>query len=55
LLGVKGGSEAGNLGAPPAIINAIVDALSDLGIDDVALPATPQRIWRLIGERAGRV
>jgi carbon-monoxide dehydrogenase large subunit len=55
LLGVKGGSEAGNVGAPPAIINAIVDALSDLGIDDVALPATPQRIWRLIGERAGRV
>jgi carbon-monoxide dehydrogenase large subunit len=54
LLGVKGGSEAGNVGAPPAIINAIVDALSDLGIDDVALPATPQRIWRLIGERAGR-
>ena len=36
LLGTKGGSEAGNVGAPPAIINAIVDALSALGVDDVA-------------------
>jgi len=52
LLGVKGGSEAGNVGAPASIINAIVDALSDLGIDDVALPATSYRVWRLIGERA---
>ena len=51
LLGVKGGSEAGNVGAPPAILNAIIDALSDWGIDDIALPATPQRIWRLIGEQ----
>jgi carbon-monoxide dehydrogenase large subunit len=54
LLGVKGGSEAGNVGAPPAIINAIVDALSglgiDSGIDDVALPATSHRIWCLISK-----
>ena len=42
LLGVKGGSEAGNVGAPPAIVNAIVDALSDFGIDDVPLPATAE-------------
>jgi aerobic carbon-monoxide dehydrogenase large subunit len=48
LLGVKGGSEAGNVGAPPAIINAIVDALSDWGIDDVPLPATAERVWHLI-------
>jgi carbon-monoxide dehydrogenase large subunit len=48
LLGVKGGSEAGNVGAPPAIINAIVDALSDWGIDDVLLPATPESVWRAI-------
>ena len=52
LLGVKGGSEAGNVGAPPAIINAIVDALSDWGIDDVPLPATSERVWRAI--RAAR-
>jgi aerobic carbon-monoxide dehydrogenase large subunit len=48
LLGTKGGSEAGNVAAPPAIINAIIDALSVWGIDDVALPATPERVWSAI-------
>ncbi len=48
LLGVKGGSEAGNVGAPPAIINAIIDALSGFGIDDMPLPATAERIWHAI-------
>jgi len=48
LLGVKGGSEAGNVGAPPAIINAIIDALSGFGIDDMPLPATAERIWQAI-------
>jgi aerobic carbon-monoxide dehydrogenase large subunit len=48
LLGVKGGSEAGNCGAPPAIVNAIIDALSDFGIDDVPLPATAEHIWHAI-------
>src|SRR5262245_43015824 len=47
-LGVKGGSESGNVGAPAAIINAIVDALSPFNVTDVPLPATPERIWRLI-------
>jgi carbon-monoxide dehydrogenase large subunit len=47
-LGVKGGSEPGNMGAPPAIINAIVDALSPFGVMDMALPATPERVWRTI-------
>jgi aerobic carbon-monoxide dehydrogenase large subunit len=54
LLGTKGGSEAGNVGGPPAIINAIVDALFDLGIDDVVLPATSERIWRMTRDRAHR-
>lgn len=54
LLGVKGGSEAGNVGAPPAIVNAIIDALSPWGITDIPLPATAQRIWRLINERTNR-
>ena len=49
LLGVKGGSEAGNVGAPPAIVHAIIDAL---GIDDVPMPATPQRIWHLMRSTA---
>jgi carbon-monoxide dehydrogenase large subunit len=48
LLGAKGGSEPGNVGAPAAIINAIVDALSSYNITDVPMPATPERIWRLI-------
>jgi carbon-monoxide dehydrogenase large subunit len=48
LLGVKGGSEAGNVGVPPAVVHAIIDALTPYGVSDVPLPATPQRIWRLI-------
>jgi aerobic carbon-monoxide dehydrogenase large subunit len=47
-LGVKGGSEPGNVGAPAAIINAVVDALSDYHVTDVPMPATPERIWRMI-------
>jgi carbon-monoxide dehydrogenase large subunit len=47
-LGAKGGSEPGNVGAPAAIINAIVDALSSYRVTDVPLPATPERIWQLI-------
>ena len=48
LLGVKGGSEGGNVGVPPAVVHAIVDALSGWGVTDVPLPATPERVWRLI-------
>lgn len=47
-LGVKGAGEAGNVGALPAIANAVVDALSDFGIRDIPMPATPERIWRAI-------
>jgi carbon-monoxide dehydrogenase large subunit len=47
-LGVKGAGEAGNVGALPAVANAIVDALSAFGIRDVPMPATPERIWRAI-------
>jgi carbon-monoxide dehydrogenase large subunit len=45
-LGVKGAGEAGNVGALPAVANALVDALSALGIRDVPMPATPERLWR---------
>ncbi|MGA2940447.1 MAG: xanthine dehydrogenase family protein molybdopterin-binding subunit [Xanthobacteraceae bacterium] len=48
LLGVKGGSEAGNVGAPPAIANALIDALAGFGVNDIALPATSERIWQAI-------
>ncbi len=47
-LGIKGAGEAGCIGAPPAVINALVDALAPYGVRHVDMPATPERIWRLI-------
>ena len=47
-LGVKGCGEAGAIGSPPAVINAVVNALDDLNISDMALPATPERVWQAI-------
>ncbi len=47
-LGVKGIGEAGTIGAAPAVINAIVDALSSLGVTDVPMPASPQNVWKAI-------
>ena len=47
-LGVKGIGESGTIGAPPTIINAIIDALKPLGVDDIAMPATPMRVWQSI-------
>jgi carbon-monoxide dehydrogenase large subunit len=47
-LGIKGAGEAGCVGAMPAVANALVDALSDLGIRHVEMPATPERLWRAI-------
>ncbi len=49
-LGVKGAGEAGTVGALPAVLNAIVDALSPLGIRHIDMPATPERVWRAIRE-----
>lgn len=47
-LGMKGAGEAGAIGAPPAVINALVDALSIYGVRHVDMPATPLKIWRII-------
>jgi aerobic carbon-monoxide dehydrogenase large subunit len=47
-LGLKGAGEAGAIGAPPAVINALVDALAPLGIDHIDMPATPHKIWQAI-------
>ncbi|MEK7230387.1 MAG: molybdopterin cofactor-binding domain-containing protein, partial [Pseudomonadota bacterium] len=47
-LGVKGCGEAGAIGSPAAVINAIVDALAPLGVRDIEMPATPQRVWQTI-------
>jgi carbon-monoxide dehydrogenase large subunit len=53
-LGVKGGAEAGNVGAPPAIVNAIIDALWPLGVRAVPMPATPEGVWRAIAAAAAK-
>ncbi len=47
-LGVKGAGEAGAIGAPPAVINAVVDALAGLGVRHVDMPATAEHVWRAI-------
>ena len=47
-LGVKGIGEAGTIGAAPAVINAVVDALSHLGVTDILMPASPMRVWSTI-------
>ncbi len=53
-LGVKGCGEAGAIGSPPAVINAITDALWDLGVRDVPMPASPYNVWKTIRAAAGR-
>ena len=53
-LGVKGAGEAGCVGAMPAVANALVDALSVLGIKHIEMPATPEVIWRTIQEARGK-
>jgi carbon-monoxide dehydrogenase large subunit len=48
-LGVKGAGEAGAVGAPPAVINAVVDALSHrIGLRHIDMPATPRRVWGML-------
>lgn len=47
-MGVKGCGEAGCIGAPPAIINAIIDGLRDKGVTHIDMPATPLKVWNLI-------
>ena len=49
-LGVKGVGEAGTIASTPAVVNAIVDALRPLGVADIEMPCTPERVWRAIQE-----
>jgi len=53
-LGAKGCGELGSIGSPPAIINAIVDALSEYGVTHIEMPATPQRVWQTIQAAKGK-
>jgi carbon-monoxide dehydrogenase large subunit len=54
-LGVKGVGEAGTIGAPPAIINALLDALRPFGVTHIDMPATPSRVWTAINAARVRV
>ena len=47
-LGVKGAGEAGAVGSPPAVINAIVDALASAGVTAIDMPATPEKVWQAL-------
>jgi carbon-monoxide dehydrogenase large subunit len=49
-LGVKGVGEAGTIASTPAVVNAVVDALRPMGVTDVRMPCTPERVWRAIHE-----
>jgi len=49
-LEVKGVGEVGAIGSPPAVVNAILDALAPLGVDDISMPATSQKVWQAIQE-----
>jgi carbon-monoxide dehydrogenase large subunit len=53
-LGVKGVGETGTIASTPAVVNAIVDALSPYGVTDVEMPAKPERVWRAIQEGGAR-
>ena len=52
-LGVKGAGEAGTVGAMPSLMNAIMNALAPVGVKDIEMPATPERVWRAIADAKG--
>jgi carbon-monoxide dehydrogenase large subunit len=54
VLGAKGVGETGSIAAPAAVVNAVVDALSALGIEHLDMPLTPEKVWRAIREAEGR-
>jgi aerobic carbon-monoxide dehydrogenase large subunit len=47
-LGTKGVGEAGTIASTPAVVNAIVDAVRHLGVDDLMMPCSPERVWKAI-------
>ena len=49
-LGAKGVGEAGTIASTPAVVNAVVDAVRHLGINDIRMPCTPERVWRAVHE-----
>jgi aerobic carbon-monoxide dehydrogenase large subunit len=53
-LGTKGAGEAGSVGALAAVMNAVVGALSPIGVEHIGIPVTPHRIWRTLHEAKER-
>jgi len=53
-LGLRGGGEGGTTPALGAVVNALVDALAELGVEHIEMPATPERVWRAIHDAPGR-
>jgi len=51
-MGVKGAGEAGAVGSPPAVMNALVDALADSGVATIDMPATPEAVWKALAKAA---
>ena len=47
-LGTKGVGEAGTIASTPAVVNAVVDAVRHLGVNDIVMPCTPERVWKAI-------
>jgi carbon-monoxide dehydrogenase large subunit len=50
-LGAKGAGEAGCIGTPPAVVNAVLDALHGHDARELDMPVTPERIWKILGGR----
>ncbi|MGH3817753.1 MAG: xanthine dehydrogenase family protein molybdopterin-binding subunit, partial [Pseudonocardiaceae bacterium] len=52
-LGVKGVGEAGTIASTPAVVNAVLDAVRHLGVTDIPMPCSPQRVWRALQSARG--
>jgi carbon-monoxide dehydrogenase large subunit len=50
-LGVKGIGESPTTGSPPAVVNAVLDALGEVGVTALDMPLTPERVWRALAGR----
>jgi carbon-monoxide dehydrogenase large subunit len=50
-LGIKGIAESGTIGAPPTVVNAVIDALSGRGVEHLDMPLTSARVWEAAHER----
>jgi aerobic carbon-monoxide dehydrogenase large subunit len=52
-MGVKGVGEAGAIASPPAVVNAVIDAVRHLGVEDVRMPASPRNVWEALEAAKG--